>query len=190
MKLKYDYSQKGHYNINISLSIILFVVFIFQTIVLTIYMITHFSSFLFFVLNIILFSIIVLIGVLTHIKNTKQQNNQIIIKENGTKTPANIIDARTITKSSGLHNITRVKCFTVVFDNDKAARIDFLEDNDAFALLELLLNPYPIKEEISIPIDIYIYNNKVYADLESVDFTKVSGYEECKKVIDNMYHNE
>ncbi len=40
---------------------------------------------------------------------------------------------------------------------------------------------------VKIPIDIYGYKDKIYADLESVDLSKLSGYEEAKKFIENIY---
>ena len=45
----------------------------------------------------------------------------------------------------------------------------------------MLLNPYPVRKMVEVPMDVYIYKNKIYADLESVDLTKMEGYDELKK---------
>ena len=192
VKLRYDNYQKKQYNVSMSFSIVFFVVIIFQCIILMFSIKASFSSISF--LNMVLFLMIFLIGIiciLIPVKNIKQNNNKGKIKELGIRVSANIMDVCTIVKGTGRYSRIKVNCFTVVYDNNqKTSRIEFIEDNDAYALLKMLLNPYPIKEEIHIPIDIYLYNNEIYADLESVDFTKVKGYKECKKVIDEIYHNE
>ena len=59
-----------------------------------------------------------------------------------------------------------------------------IEKNDAFELLKLLMNPYPVSETIQVPIDIYISKKGIYADLGSVDLSQVKGYEECKAIIE------
>ncbi len=192
VKLRYDNSQKKQYNVSMSFIIVFFVVIIFQCIILIFSIKASFSSIPF--LNMVLFLIGILIGIigiLIYVKNIKQSNNKEEIKKLGTRVFANIIDACTIVKSTGRYSRIKVNCFTVIYDNnEKTSTIEFIEDNDAYALLKMLLNPYPIKEEIHIPIDIYIYNNEIYADLESVDFTRIKGYKECKKIIDEIYHNE
>ena len=73
---------------------------------------------------------------------------------------------------------------TILYDNSYYADIYSIQYNKAYMMLGMLLNPYPIKEKIEVPIDIYVYKNKVYADLDSVDLAKIQGYEECKKIIE------
>ena len=73
---------------------------------------------------------------------------------------------------------------TVLYNDSYYVDIKSIQYNKAYKLLAMLLNPYPIKEKIEIPIDIYVYKNKVYADLNSVDFTKVKGYDECRNMIE------
>ena len=62
-----------------------------------------------------------------------------------------------------------------------------IKKNDAYELLKLLLDPFPVQRAIYVPIDLYVDKKTIYADLDSVDFTKTPGYEECKKVIDAKY---
>ena len=50
----------------------------------------------------------------------------------------------------------------------------------------MLLDSYPVKEQKKIPIDLYVHKNKVYADLETVDLSKVEGYEEAVKLVEDM----
>lgn len=192
MKLKYDNYQKKQYNVSMSFNVVLFIVIIFQSILLIFFIKDSFSSISF--LNMMLLLMIFLIGIiciLFCVINIKKGNNKAEIKELGIRVSANIIDACTIVKKTRRYNSIKVNCFTVVYDNNtKTSIVEFIEDNDAYALLKMLLNPYPIKEKIYIPIDIYLYNNEIYADLESVDFTKVKGYQECKKVIDEIYHKK
>ena len=192
MKLEYDISQKKYFNSSMSLYIVLFMFIFIQCIIMSFFMITQFAMLKF--LNIVLIITIIVVGVMAIficVNNIKQRNDKISIKEQGTKVSANIIETSTIYKRTGRYGSIHVYCFTVIYDNDtKKSVIEFLLDNDAYELLKLLLNPYPINEEVRIPIDIYVYKNEVYADLESVDFTKVERYDECKKVIDSMYHKE
>ncbi len=122
-------------------------------------------------------------GVFQLLKNNKK--NLENIKQNGTKLTANILETCTIRKNMarGFHSI--VKGIKIEYA-DKQVTIEWIKENNAYILLKMLLNPYPIKEKIYIPIDIYIDNHKIYADLESVDFTRVERYGECKKMIDEM----
>lgn len=73
---------------------------------------------------------------------------------------------------------------TIVYDDSKK-NIDItdIKNDKAYKLLSMLFDPYPIKASIRIPIDVYIYKNKVYPDLESTDFTKIEGYEEALSII-------
>lgn len=74
---------------------------------------------------------------------------------------------------------------TVEYD-EFITRINFVEANKAFSILEMLLDSYPVKEQKKIPIDLYVHKNKIYADLETVDLSKVEGYEEAEKLVEDM----
>lgn len=73
----------------------------------------------------------------------------------------------------------------VVFDNKSTMVYDILE-NDAFSILKMLLDEYPFETVNTVPVDVYTYKNKVYVDLESVDLSKVDGYEEAVKMLEDI----
>ena len=77
--------------------------------------------------------------------------------------------------------------YITVLCDGKLIEINYLKNNKAYDILKLLLDPYPVKKEVLIPIEIYVHKNKVYADLDSVDLTKVEGYEEAKKAVEEIY---
>jgi len=79
---------------------------------------------------------------------------------------------------------------TVFYNNSYYIDIKSIKYNDAYVLLGMLLNPFPIKEKIQVPIDVYLYKNKVYADLNSVKIHEIEGYEECKKIIEKTRQND
>ena len=102
------------------------------------------------------------------------------LKDIGMKVKANIIDTYVLKAKYGVmwkYNLV------ISYEDNKTIKINFLKNNQAFKILELLLNSYSIKENNNIPIDLYIYKNKFYVDLESVDLTKVKGYEKCMAVL-------
>ena len=72
---------------------------------------------------------------------------------------------------------------SIEYDETKHIDIQSIKNNKTFKVLGMLLNPYPVKEIIKIPIDIYVYKNKAYADLDSVDLSKIKGYDELVKEI-------
>ncbi|MBQ6992493.1 MAG: hypothetical protein IJN50_06280 [Clostridia bacterium] len=79
---------------------------------------------------------------------------------------------------------------TVKYNNSYYIDIKSIKYNDAYVLLGMLLNPFPIKEKIQVPIDMYLYKNKVYADIDSIKLHEVEGYEECKKIIEKTRQND
>lgn len=79
---------------------------------------------------------------------------------------------------------------TVFYNNSYYIDIKSIKYNDAYVLLGMLLNPFPIKEKIKVPIDMYLYKNKVYADLDSIKLYEVEGYEKCKKIIEKTRQND
>ncbi len=82
---------------------------------------------------------------------------------------------------------TRVTLFYIeILYDRKKYKIHKIKYNKGYRILKVILDSgnYPIKKEIEIPIDIYLYKNKIYADLDSVDLSKVEGYEEAKKIVE------
>ena len=45
---------------------------------------------------------------------------------------------------------------------------------------------YPIQKVVKIPIDVYTYKNKIYADFENVDLSKIEDFEEAKKIVESQ----
>jgi len=73
---------------------------------------------------------------------------------------------------------------TIIYDDlKKNIDIQDIKNDKAYKVLTVLFDPYPIKTNIKIPIDVYIYKNTIYPDLESTDFSKVEGYEEALSII-------
>lgn len=62
-----------------------------------------------------------------------------------------------------------------------------LKDNNAYKILKVLLDmqSYPINKIVKIPVDVYRYKNKIYVDFENLDLSKIDGFEEAKKVVEN-----
>ena len=153
----------------------------------------------------IFMEILTIVGIIYQIYSIKQENairNQELWK-NGGKYLGNIVDIGytrkihilgrhyTIEKVSySEHNINHniVDYYiTILYNNSYYIDIKSIKCDKAYKLLAMLLNPYPIKETIEIPIDVYMYKNKVYADLNSMDLTKAKGYEEYKRLIEKTY---
>lgn len=100
------------------------------------------------IINIMLFSMIFsIISCLVAYQNIKNNKDMEEIKKSGIKISANILETCTILKSTSAHSRMKVKCFKIEYDN-KIAIIEFIKENNAYALLEMLLNPYPVKEKI------------------------------------------
>lgn len=106
------------------------------------------------------------------------------IKEIGEKVSANIISVG-VYRGRGHENY-----FITVSYRGKNKEIYYIKNNMAYEILKLLLNPFPIKYEVNVPINIYIYKNKVYADLDSVDLAMVKGYEDAKKAVEEAWEIE
>lgn len=62
-----------------------------------------------------------------------------------------------------------------IWDGEKNIHIGRIKDNRASRTLKALLesNSYHIKSSIKVPINIFLYKRKVYADLDSVNLTMV-----------------
>lgn len=104
------------------------------------------------------------------------------IKELGTKVQGEIIDIKKLKRAKGY---SFSQCLTVIFDGRSTMVCDIVE-NDAFSILKMLLDEYPFQNVKTVPVDVYTYKRNVYVDLESVDFTKVEGYEEAVKLLEDM----
>ena len=78
-------------------------------------------------------------------------------------------------------NYVHIDNIEVTYQNEKIY-IDILENNLGFKILKMLLDPHFVKSKV--PIDVYVYKNKIFADIESVDLTKVEGFDEIKDYID------
>lgn len=78
--------------------------------------------------------------------------------------------------------------YITILYNDKFINVYKLKDNNAYKILTLLLNSqsYPINKVTKIPVDIYCYKNKIYADFESIKLSDFEGYEEAKKIVESI----
>lgn len=107
------------------------------------------------------------------------------IKNIGEKKEAYIVDT-----GYTIHGRTCEKYFYIdILYKEDLKKIYRMEVNKAYKLLEVLFDSraYPVKREIiKIPIDIYVYKNKIYADLESVCLSTVPGYDEAKKAVNEV----
>lgn len=76
---------------------------------------------------------------------------------------------------------------TIVY-NEKIKNIYKLQDNNAYKILKLILDThtYPVAKPINIPVDVYVYKNKIYVDFESVKLSTLEGYEEAKNVVEKL----
>lgn len=104
------------------------------------------------------------------------------IKEIGKKVKGEIVD---IKKLKRYRSYEFSQCLVIVFENRTTMVYDILE-NDAFSILKMLLDEYPFQTINTVPVDVYTYRNKVYVDLESVDLSKVDGYDEAVKLLKDM----
>ena len=95
------------------------------------------------------------------------------LKEKGDKKEGRIIGIGDINDDDSNKYYIVVEC-----DNRKK-NIKFLERNRAFRVLWQLITVFNAEE---IPIDVYVEGRKMYADLESVDLSRVIGYEEAIKI--------
>ncbi len=124
--------------------------------------------------------VLILIAVFYLIQD-KLNRNYAYLKEKGEKIIGNVVGVGKVDDGTYRNNY-----YIIVEYNNIVKRIQFVESNDAYSVLEMLLDPYPVKRLKKIPIDLYVQKNKVYADLESVDLSKVEGYEEALKLVEDM----
>ena len=76
------------------------------------------------------------------------------------------------------HSKSSDNWYIVVLYNKKRIKVNYLDYNKAFDIVQILL------EKNKIPVDIYIYKNKKYVDLQNVYLPKIQGYDEAKKLVD------
>ena len=114
--------------------------------------------------------------------NKKSVEDVKNIKEIGKKVKGKIVD---IKKVKRYRSYSYMQCLIVVFEDRSTTIYDMIE-NDAFSILKMLLDEYPLKTVNTVPVDVYMYKNKVYVDLESVELSKVDGYEEAVKLLEDM----
>lgn len=105
------------------------------------------------------------------------------IKDIGEKVKAYIVDT-----GFTCHGRVHFRYFYItVLYNKKIKKVYGIKYNKAYKILKILLDSqqYPIINSVKIPIDINVKKNKIYADLESVDLSKIDGYEEARKVVES-----
>lgn len=115
------------------------------------------------------------------ILNTRNADRKNL-KEIGTKVKGEIVDIKKLNYYRS-HRVSQ--SLVIVYDNKSTMVYDILE-NDAFSILKMLLDEYPFETVNTVPVDVYTYKNKVYVDLESVDLSKVDGYEEAVKMLEDI----
>ena len=105
----------------------------------------------------------------------------IKLKEAGRKLEAEIVKVKREYSVIGRGTNRYENIIEVSYEN-KVKKIRCIKYNKAFYILSLLL-----KECESVPIEIYVKKNKVYADLDSVDLTKIKGYDEMEKIAEKEW---
>lgn len=196
--MKLTYSNTNNFMNQVSITLL--ICWLFSLIILHITMIEETISVIFIIME-----FLTIIGIILQIYSMKKEKN--IIKnelwKNGEKCVGYITEVGYIRytrkevfiavdsvsekipyTNQNIDHYILAHYITVTYNNSCTIDIKSIEYNQAYKLLGMLLNPYPVKEKIQIPIDIYIYKNKVYADLNSVDLSKIKGYEEYKKLIE------
>ena len=132
------------------------------------------------ILMLTLFIVVVICTKMKYFRNGK--DNKSDIKELGEKDTAYITDI-------GYRSATKYNdesYYICVSYNNRKMEVGRLQNNNAYRILKLLLNPYPIKKEVKIPVDVYVYKKSVYVDFENVELSKIKGYNEAVKIIETM----
>ena len=106
----------------------------------------------------------------------------------------NIFDIVKVIKSGDISKIDSMgsdrytyKLFyiTILYNGSLKNIYKFDGNSISYRILQVLLETYPTKRVEKIPIEVYCYKNKIYIDFESVDLTKVEGFEEARKIVEN-----
>lgn len=110
------------------------------------------------------------------------------------RTGVNIFDIVKVIKSGNFSKIDSLgndrntyKLFyiTILYNGSLKNIYKFDGNSISYRILQVLLETYPTKRVEKIPIEVYCYKNKIYIDFESVDLTKVEGFEEARKIVEN-----
>ena len=110
------------------------------------------------------------------------------------RTGVNIFDILKVIKSGNFSKIDSLgndrntyKLFyiTILYNGSLKNIYKFDGNSISYRILQVLLETYPTKRVKKIPIEVYCYKNKIYIDFESVDLTKVEGFEEARKIVEN-----
>lgn len=172
MNIEYDEST-NQMGFTILCGIFLIVEFLTE---LLIYITTGFNIFV----VILLFSNILTLALLILTIYNNKNINVEKIKSKGEKIRAFIIGAGIINKNK---QFGTYYCLYIRY-NGRKMKIN-VNNNEEFKILNLLLNPYPIhNKKVEIPVDMYIYKGNRYVDIENVDLTKIEGYNEAKKIVE------
>lgn len=139
---------------------------------------------LFIVFAIIILFIVLALTIHFYPKNNIDNKN---LKNIGKKDCAYIIDTGFSRYGAALFNFRHKLFYIKIFYDGKTMNIYRLKDNNAYKILKVLLDmqSYPINKIVKIPVDVYRYKNKIYVDFENLDLSKIDGFEEAKKVVEN-----
>ena len=110
-----------------------------------------------------------------------RRNIDSSIKEKGEKVKAYIIDTGYRKPVSKNAMFADYNYYIEICYGKRNKRVYNIKYNKAYRIIEMLLNPYPIKCEVKIPINVYVYKNRIYADLKSLDIEKQQGFKEISK---------
>ena len=173
---------------------VLFAIWVIGVIILLIFSVNTTKSTR-IILLIIAFGYSCIFGILALAIWASPKNNKDYkyIKDIGKKETAYIVDtgysrhrgflASYQVYNRGFRTLYRLYYITIVY-KDKVKNIYKLQNNVAYKILKLILNShkYPVERVAKIPVDIYVYKNKIYVDFESVKLSTLDGYEEAKKL--------
>lgn len=144
------------------------------------------------IMLILLFGYICMLGIIALAiylfpKNNKQYK---YIKDIGKKDTAYIVGTGYSRHRGFLRGFYKLYYITIAYQ-EKVKNIYKLQNNTAYKILKQIFdldsNKYPVAKVVKIPVDIYVYKNKIYVDFESVKLSTLDGYEEAKKTITEMH---
>ena len=158
MKLEYHYTEKGFSELKQLLIGMLFVT------------VLVFSIFIYDGVCNLFDGLVIIAGVTVLFKFALDTIPSFEARKKGEIQRAEIVNAKRKWRKNRYVNSIEIAC------ENKIKKIHSMKYNKAFYILKLLLDEGKI-----IPIDIYTYKNKVYADLDSLDLTKINGYDIAEK---------
>ena len=112
------------------------------------------------------------------------------LKDTGKKDLAYIVDVG-FSSHGAINPLVTFNLYyiTVLYDNKLFNMYKFDGTSISYKILTSLLkdvSSYPIQKVVKIPIDVYTYKNKIYADFENVDLSKIEDFEEAKKIVESQ----